>query len=169
MAKQIDDIEQGDIDYLSRQELVTTRHNIKIRNFDHMVRRLYIHNIHNLGDLITKQFGEHEYIFAITRDTILCSYPPSWVNVLSNKSELIQDTAGSHELLNSDGQYIETKALTSRIMKTILQKGKLCEYTNQDVLSQFNIAEDVRWNAMYNVGIFSRNNKTFRVGRVVYY
>ena len=67
---------------------------------------------------------------------------------MSNKSELIQDTAGSHELLNSDGQYIETKALTSRIMKTILQKGKLCEYTNQDVLSQFNIAEDVRWNAM---------------------
>ena len=148
MTKQIDDIEQGDIDYLSRQELVTTRHNIKVRNFDQIVRRLYIHNIRNLGDLITKQFGEHEYIFAIARDTILRSYPPSWVNLLSNKSELIQDTAGSHELLNSDGQYIETKALTSKIMKSILQKGKLCEYTNQDVVRKFNIATDVSWNAM---------------------
>ena len=148
MTKQIDDIEQGDIDYLSRQELVTTRHNIKVRNFDQIVRRLYIHNIRNLGDLITKQFGEHEYIFAIARDTILRSYPPSWVNLLSNKSELIQDTAGSHELLNSDGQYIVIKALTSKIMKSILQNGKLCEYTNQDVLRKFNIAEDVSWNAM---------------------
>ena len=88
-SKNIADIDQGDIDYLSRQQLLTIRFNINDRYFHQAVRRLNVKGISNLGEVMTARFEEHEYIFRIARDRVVKLFPPAWINILTNKIDIL--------------------------------------------------------------------------------
>ena len=97
---------------------------------------------------VAARFEEYEYIFRIARDRIIKVFPPTWINILTNKSDQINANMKEFELLDHNNTYIDTKSIGSYSMRLILQRHTLIEYNNQDIMNTFRIRENVNWNIM---------------------
>ena len=150
LQKNIDEIDQEDIDYLSKHDLLSSQHLKNNASNNAAVRRMAVRNVKTLGDLVKITFNNNELIFRMAKSCLIKSFPHQILNILNAKSDLIKADGPKDRFLMSDGTWVKMKDLDSQKFKITIGKDRITNMTNDMVAMKYGITETIAWNCFDN-------------------